>query len=496
MRSACLLALAVLLVVAAPAAAAPKTFEVGAAKVLTNPPTGQRLCLGGYGSCANGEGRTMTGIRDDMYARAIAVSVAGDGLILVHTTNIGLFASYKADGVGIYHLRQAVARRTGVPADDVIVQADHSHSAPDTIGIWGGVPESWLRLLQNRAVEAAVQAWEARRPARVYVGTSDGSGVTSSYENEPNLSTDDEFRLLWAIDRVTGERIATLTNYSPHATVLGSSNTEASGDWPEWAAQIAEARSGGIGIGGVGTLGREDFGVDKSGGPDSAERLARARLHKMIAAAVRARSQVPPAGGVAVRSVFISEPIAQPVLHLNQMPEGAIDAGGYDISIDRDVRAPWVRGGSLIGTYAGAARIGDVFFGMSPGEPFPQIQEYLRDHGGVSGARAYFHLGATNDFLGYMLRPAESYPQVLVEGAGYLLGCPEEEILVRSGLPYDDACTDHWTLMVSPTIGSHVACTIQAAAAEIGFGQGRRDDACPALTALDGVSAPPEENAR
>ena len=486
--------LAGLLVAAAPAAAKPKErlFMVGAAKALTNPTAGERLCLGGYGSCPDGGGRTMTGIRDDMYARAIAVSGKGNDLILVHTTNIGLFASYKADGVGIYHLRQEVARRTGVPADHVIVQADHSHSGPDTIGIWGGVPESWLRYLQSQAVEAAVDAYEARRPARVYVGTADGAGITSSYSQGPNLSTDDEFRLLWAEEK-NGKRIATLTNYSPHATVLGSSNKGASGDWPEWAAQIAESRFGGVGIAGVGTLGREDFGADESQGLDHAEAEARARLSRMIGDATAAAQLVPAENGVDVASVYLTEPIAQPVLFLNLMPEGAVDAGGYDISIDRDTRAPWLKGEAL-GTYAGAARIGDVFFGMSPGEPFPQIQEYLREEGGVTGARAHFHLGATNDFLGYMVRPVEHYPQVLVEGAGYLLGCPEEEILVRSGLPYDEACTDHWTLMVSPTIGSHVACTIQDAATSVGFTSGRRDDACDALTLLDGVGAPPEEN--
>jgi hypothetical protein len=492
-RLAAAAALAALMLPGAAQARPAPTFEVGAAKALTNPPMGERLCLGGYGSCPDGEGRTMTGVRDDMYARALAISAQGEGLILVHTTNIGFFASYKAAGAGIYHLRQEVARRTGVPAGSVIVQADHSHSAPDTIGIWGGVPESWLRFLQAQAVEAAVQAWQARRPARVYAGTADGPGITSSYASEPNVSTDDEFRLLWAVDRRTKRRIATLANYSPHATVLGSANTGASGDWPEWAAQLAEQRFGGTGLGGVGTLGREDFGADESQGLDHAEAEARARLDRMLTDATAAGAEVPPAGGVGVRSVFITEPIAQPVLHLNLMPEGAVDAGGYDISIDRDTRAPWLRGGT-VGTYAGAARIGDVFLGLSPGEPFPQIQEYLRDDGGVTGARMWFHLGATNDFLGYMVRPVDAYPQVLTEGAGYLIGCPEEEVLVRTGLPYDEACTDHWTLMVSPTIGTHVACTIQDAAAGLGFGRGPRDDGCGPLTALDGVGAPPEAN--
>ena len=51
----------------------------------------------------------------------------------------------------------------------------------------------------------------------------------------------------------TVARIATFANYSPHATVLKSANKLASGDWPEWAAQMAEARYGGTGLGSVGT---------------------------------------------------------------------------------------------------------------------------------------------------------------------------------------------------------------------------------------------------
>ena len=488
-----LLAGAVLLL-CAPAASAARpapAFSVGAAKASTNPPDGVRLCLAGYGACPDGGGRTMTGIRDDLHARALAVSSgsAERSLILVHTTNIGFFAAYKTPGLGIHALRRTIAERTGVPAGNVIVQADHSHSSPDTIGIWGGVPPSYIALMQERAADAAVAAWRARRPARLRAGTADGPGITSSYDSEPNLSTDDEFRLLWADDARTGKRIATWANYSPHATVLGSKNTLASGDWPEWAAEIAEERFGGTGIAGVGTLGREDFGADESRGLDAAKADAQERLRRLVGEATANGRPVDPAGGVQVQSVFIREPMAQPILLLNHAPEGTVDAGGYDISIDRSTSAPWLTG-TLVGTYAGAARIGDVFIGMAPGESFPEIQEYLRDDGGVRGPRIHFHLGATNDFLGYMSRPADHYPQVAVEGAGYLLGCPEEEVLSAFAIPYDEACTDHWTLMVSPTIGEHVACTIQDAAVAVGFTAGRRDDECAALTRGDGTAAP------
>ena len=461
------------------------TFSVGAAKRSTDPlPEHGRLCLGGYGSCPDGGGRTMTGIKDPMFARALAISNKDDGLILVHTTNIGFFASYKTiAGVGVYHLRQEVARRTGLPAEQVIVQADHSHSGPDTVGIWGGVPPAWIEYMQKQAVDAAVEAWQARRPARLYSGATDGPGVTSSYSEEPNVRTDDRFHLLWANDRDTGERIATFTNYSPHATVLGSGNKGASGDWPEWASTMAEQRFGGAGIAGVGTLGREDFGEPKS------EAIARDRLTRMMGEATAAGSEIKP-GPVKVRSVFIREPLAQPVLLANLMPEGAIDAGGYDLSMDREPSPPWLTG-STLGTFAGAARIGDLFVGISPGEPFPQIQFYLRDERGITGAREHLHLGAANDFLGYMA-PVDAYPQVAKEGLAFLGGCPEEQLFEATGVAYDGACPDHWTLMVSPTIGTHVACTIQDAGEELGFTVGQRAQECAAATAADGQGAPSE----
>jgi hypothetical protein len=490
------LAALLLLVLAAPAAAAPKpSFEVGAASRLTNPPAGERLCLGGYSSCPDGGGRTMTGIRDDLRARALFVGDGQDGMLLVHTTNVGFFATYKTiEGVGAWHLRREVAERTGLPVGSIVVQADHSHSSPDSIGIWGGVPPSYLKLLQDRAVEAAVAAYEARRPAKVWLGKADGSGVRSLYDTPPNVGTDDLFLALFADDRRTGERIATWVNYSPHATVLNSSNKQASGDWPEWASLMAEARWGGTGLGSVGTLGREDFGEDDrdESGPGRLENAvtdAKRRLARMLDEAFKAREEVPADQGVAVQTTFLREQMGQPVLTLNYAPEGSIDAGGYDLSLDRGLEPPFLTG-TVVGTFAGAARIGDVFVGLSPGESFPQLQFHLRDEGAITGARAHFHLGATNDFLGYMVRPLDQYPQTLVEGATYLGGCPEEALISAAMLPYDDACPDHWTLMVSPTIGTHVTCTIQDAGLALGFSSRVRDPACDALTATDDAAGP------
>ena len=484
-------AVAVPLQVVTAAPKAPLPFLVGAAKVSHDPPAPYdgTVCIGGYDLFCE---RKMERVLDPMFARAVAVtgdSGAGDTAILITTTSVGLFAAYKDEaggGNGIYDIRQEIASRIPVPADAVVIQSDHSHAGPDTIGLWGGVPTWYLELQREAVVDAAVQAYEARQPARLSVASIQGPPTQSSYSTGPNAGHDDEFRLLTADDR-KGRRLLTLVNYSPHATVLGSENkTGTSGDWTAWAAQEAEAAYGGFGIGAVGAIGSMDW--NKVDGPMAAkEAEARERLRLLMATAT---DRLEPVRGstVGVQSTFIREQLAQPVLGANFLP-GIIGLTGYGrLQIDRAVTPPWFTG-TMVGTYAGAVRLGDVFVATAPGEVFPRINDLLR--GGGVEAQDHFFLGAANDFLGYMTDGAESYAQVLQEGAGYLAGCPEEALIGG-----DPACPDHWTLMVSPTMGTHVLCTMQNAAATLGFATGPRDSRCTDLTLLDGVAPPAEHPGR
>jgi hypothetical protein len=493
MRRTVLLAVAAALVLpgaglsaSASPAPAPAPFLVGAAAVSTDPPEPYdgSICIGGYGSFCT---RAMKRVEDPMFARAVAVTGdggAGETAIVITTTSIGLFAAYKDEnggGNGIYDIRQEVARRLPVPADSVVVQSDHSHAGPDVIGLWGGVPEWWMELQREAVVEAAVQAWSRREPAVLKVASVQGPPTKSSYSFGPGAERDDEFRLLVA-DAPDGDRLLTLVNYSPHATVLGSSNKDGtSGDWTAWAAQEAEALYGGFGMGAVGSIGSTDWNkVDGSQAAREAE--ARQRLRTLMARATDVL--VPVRGsGVAVQSTFLREQLAQPVLAANFLPGIVGLLGQGELRIDRATTPPWYSGG-LVGTYAGALRLGDLFVAVAPGEVFPRVNRILRE---TVEAQDHFFLGAANDFLGYMTESEESYLQTLQEGATFLAGCPEEELIGG-----DPACPDHWTLMVSPTIGEHVLCTVQEAAQVLGLAA-QPGERCPVLTALDGVAAPPEE---
>ncbi|SFF22961.1 Ig-like domain (group 2) [Fontimonas thermophila] len=487
----------------------PLPFEVGAAeRPASFLPLPGSVCLGGYDVFCE---RKAFAEHDPLVVGAVAISSAADGntVILVKTTNVGYFAAYKAGNGpnGIYDIRQRIAQRLHarygravVPADQIIVTSDHSHQGPDTIGIWGGVSPLYMAILAEAAVQAGVEAYVQRVPARLYVGSVQGPPTAGSYAGPPTDDPDREFRVLFAEDR-GGRRIATLMNYAPHATVLSSANTTATGDWTAWAAEIAQRTSGGVGLGLVGALGAMDW--NKSGDNVAREAEARQRLRSLLDAAFAARSEV--AGDtVAVKTVFVREPLAQPILLANYAPRVDVPGAGGSLSIERADTPPWVTG-QVIGTYASAIRIGDVFIGTMPGEPFPQLHYALRDCatlpqgieadtdcGGITGARANFLLGAANDFLGYMLYTPEQYAQTFREGAFYLGGCPEEALLEGLGQDVDGACPDHWTLMVSPTIGRHLVCTLQNAAADLGFGIANQHPECALLTAFDGLAAPAE----
>jgi hypothetical protein len=478
-------------------------FRSGAAEVPAPLAPFGSLCLGGYNTFCE---RNADAERDPLLVGALAFSGVGDDgneghLLLVKTTNVGYFAAYKlANGPnGIWDIRQRIARRvralypdSTLRADQIVVTSDHSHSGPDTIGIWGYVPAGYLALLADSAVESGVRAYAARRPARLYAGRTEGPPTKSSYRDPPTDRPDREFRVLYAND-ARGARVATLMNYAPHATVLPSSNTDATGDWTAWAAQEVSLRSGGIGLGLVGALGAMDW--NKTGDDAEREAEARERLRTMLDAAVADAQEILDPR-VQVRTRFIREPLGQPILALNLLPP--VGVGDFTIRIERADLPPW-NTGTVIGTYAVGARIGDIFIATFPGEPFPELHyalcrgvqsEHCED--GISDARLVFSLGAANDFLGYMLRTPEQYWQSFQEGLLYLIGCPEEQVLDALGIDYDGACPDHWALMVSPTIGQHLLCTLQDSAESLGFSVGARNAACPLLTAFDDVLAPPD----
>ena len=489
--------------------AAPSGWLVGTGQALHNPEG--PVCVGGGATfCGRRVDPAVPGsIPDPLLVKATAITGPNEQtFILASTTNIGYFLAYKLEQGGpngIFDMQRRISAETGVPPGHVVVVSDHSHNGPDTIGLWGGVEQSYLEITANAVVDAAVEAWRSREPAQLFVSAvndnaarlADVPPLESSYADPPAFDESrggpsNQFRVLSA-QAADGRRILTWMNYAPHATVWnGAATDKLTGDWAAWGPQEAEALYGGMGLAALGSLGATDW---RKFGDDAAAKMAEARqrLRRLLQAAEDVRE---PLRGerLEVASTFIREPITQPILLANYKPRSPTNQPGlpsdnFDVRIDRATLPPFLLG-TVFGTYISAIRIGEVFVSTFPGEPFGELEYVLRGEQRVQGAQAYFLLGGANDFFGYMVHEDETFQQTFEGGALWLAGCPENAIVEPTGLDKERACKDHWALMVSPTIGQHIVCTLQNAADTLGFATQGRGERCTALTALDGLLTP------
>ena len=480
---------AIVLVLAATAAASaaplPKAnYLAGAATRSINPDpdgtfAGKPVYLGGYGIGGGSpvlEGRPATGVLGNgLSVRAFAVSDGHVPFVIADIEAQGWFVALKNVPYGLLDMRKEVERRTGgaLPAENVVIQSDHSHSGPDALGVWGGVPDEYLRYVADRTADAIVAAYTSMEPVRLYYGTAPGRDLLSNQfdYDEANQVVDSDVRVLQA--RAGKKVLVTLLNFSAHATVLGASNTKASGDWVQAANPLLEQRFGGKGVTVVGTLGRTQPGdrgcTDPSATTEDAQNLC--KLHDYAARVVDraeqavANAQPITATSVAVRSYLVEDPSSNALIL--GLEYGGSAAG---VPLNRAMTPPWLTG-DVLGTVAASARIGDVLLSAGPGEMYPQIALKVAD---LAPARGHMTAGLASDQLGYLIAPFESYPEPIRRSFFNYEG---DEVS-----PIDN---DNYFFNVSHTMGERVTCALLRGAGETaghGLDYWNRYERCPLFT--------------
>jgi len=456
------------------------------------------LYLGGYG-IASGEvglgpakvrvtdGRLATGVMSDplgaVSVRALALSdgCGKNTIVLGDLDNQGMFAAYKpnlADPTsarpGIDDIRADVARLTHVPASNLVISSDHSHAGQDLIGAWGFVPDDYLRFIHDQAVKAFTRAIASMRSARITEGavTTPGSCDPKRILNnqfdctDPVIGrVDDEMRVLQAKD-ARGRVIATVVNFAAHATVMGSSNTLVSPDWPGVVARYLEAKYGGVGLVLVADVGRSQPNRSDCTAAELSAALAHAagaydvdprtksescKLSKysrtVMSYAVPAVSAATPltGSGLQATTYFIHDLSDSAALF---GADYAGDAAG--IPIARKFTPPYLAG-TVLGTWVSVFRVGTLLITTNPGEAYPNVREQLLAQ--VKGPRRFWTIGLANDQLGYLIAPLpEGYPKPIF--SSFFSG----DINNPATWGPDPIGNDNFFFNVSPTIGDHVMC--------------------------------------
>jgi len=117
------------------------------------------------------------------------------------------------------------AKVSGIPAENILIGATHTHSAPDCYGFpdgKGGFASDlkYLDSICNRMAEAINEAASKLQPARLKIATGEAKGKIAYNYYAPQLY-DPRCSVIQAIG-ADGKPFATLVNYAIHPEVLGS----------------------------------------------------------------------------------------------------------------------------------------------------------------------------------------------------------------------------------------------------------------------------------
>lgn len=394
------------------------------------------LYMGGYGI---GPMNPITGWDDEagLHVRAVAFGDGDETVVLVLLDAIYYLGRYgeMCDGCGALDIAERVGADLGIDPAGVFVAATHSHTSPDLIGGWGGVPDWYLRQVST-SIEAAIhQAVRDARPAALEVGevfarefnrerrgtyrSAEDPGLTwlraLAVEDEPSRGADRRR------SPEPPEVIATVAAYAAHPVTRDAGTGVAHGDWPAVFAADVEARDGGVAMAlatGLGNLSPRH--LDEHGGADLAARLP-----------AIGQGEVLTDTDIEVAAHRWTHPVTNPALTALALPgffDRPFDAGPATVDVGTH-ETERCRSTSPVGvtTQVNAAAIGPLVITGAPGETFSNLSNTIKEQhpDGIT-----LPLALVNDGLGYVVQSFEA-DDLARTGAGFV-GDP-------LGLEYEDA---------------------------------------------------------
>jgi hypothetical protein len=199
----------------------------GAASRDITPEHVEGLHLAGFGA-----GRTALGVLDPLEVGALYLKTEDTEVALVTIDCIGL---------NLPVVQAIRARVEGLEGSAIVIMATHTHSAPDTIGMWGptffglvprksGVDPDWLEHVIQSTADAVVEARTSAQPAHLKTASFDIDASWTRNDRTGGGRYDQAVSL--AFEGVDGVRIATLLNFASHPEALWTDNRLISAEHP------------------------------------------------------------------------------------------------------------------------------------------------------------------------------------------------------------------------------------------------------------------------
>ena len=178
------------------------------------------------------------GVHDPIWARALVIQLNGKRIALVALDLVGLFNEE------VERIRREVS---DLRYDYVLVASTHTHSAPDSMGLWGPDPFTdgrdprFMDYIRKQTVEAIRQADRSTVPAHLTFAQTRVPDTFGSliYDKRDPVVIDDRILALRAVDD-SGRTIAILVNAASHPEALGGDYSVISSDFPHYVRRSLE----------------------------------------------------------------------------------------------------------------------------------------------------------------------------------------------------------------------------------------------------------------
>jgi hypothetical protein len=318
----------------------------------------------------------------ELTVRALVLEQGGTSVAIVSADFLG-FPSALGNRV-----RAAVKE---IPAQNILIGATHTHSAPDCYGFPDGAggtarDDKYVEMVCVRMAEAIHEAATNLQPVRLKIATGEAKGKIA-YNYYAEQLYDPRCHVIQALD-ASGKPIATLVNYAIHPEVLGSDAGICSPDLVGPLYERLAEKGGGMGIflnsaqGGMVTADNRLPGGKEARTWEECQRIGRLLADEALRIISDAPEQASPRLYCAARSLTL--PVDAPLMRalLKALPGSP---GGDATSIT---------------TQPNLINLGNAQILTIPGEALPNIGYYLKRK--MHGENNLL-FGLTNDAFGYIL---------------------------------------------------------------------------------------------
>ncbi len=360
------------------------------------------------------------GLRDDLYATALALSDGNTETVLISLDVLSVHPEL------VRRVSQLVEEQLHIPAQNILLCATHCHSGPATYAY----PDSPLlniayvdnlvnllvglvRIAHNRLVPVRLGFGRGKSNIGVNRRLTRPDGVTVIDAN-PQGPTDPEVGIL-RVDDSSGGPLAVLVNYACHPVVLGTQSNVISADWPGAMRRTIENSVSGK------VLYLQGAGADinpQPGQPTDREDLLEQLGSEIGDEVLRIWECIPtcPVEKLAVAAQKIWLPLQPVSQHAGRLPElvelgGAVTGLSYDqLQVWLHQRSPWsaeLQGqgdDQAAGMEMHALRAGEIALVTAGGEIFSKTGLAIKNH---SPCKQTLFAGYTNGKVGYIPLPED-----------------------------------------------------------------------------------------